>query len=301
MDFVALDLETANSNRSSICSIGLVKVENNMIIDEFYTLINPETNFDDFNISIHNITPEDVKDAPTFENIFPKILDFINDYTLAAHFTAFDMYAIKDALIESKIEIPHLKYFCTYRLSKSVFQLSSYRLNSVAEHLKIENPKHHNALNDARVCANIALEIEKIHNNSLDIIIRNHNFIFGNLHNKGFITSYRSDKDFEIINNPDLHSQEHEFYQKNICFTGSLQIYTRKEIAQLVSDIGAIFNKNLKSDTNYLVIGNLENLEKATGQTKSSKIKKAEQLSAKGKEIEILSEYEFMNLLNAKS
>lgn len=53
--YVALDIETANDFRGSICSIGLVKFQDGTIIDTYYTLINPETSFDTFNISIHGI------------------------------------------------------------------------------------------------------------------------------------------------------------------------------------------------------------------------------------------------------
>lgn len=65
--YVALDVETANSFRGSICSIGLVKFEDGIIVDKFYTLINPEADFSDRNVSIHGIKAEDVVDAPIFQ------------------------------------------------------------------------------------------------------------------------------------------------------------------------------------------------------------------------------------------
>lgn len=75
-----------------------MKFNNEEIIDEYYTLINPEVNyFSTFNIDIHGITEEDVKDSPTFSEAVKEIETFISDSILVAHFSQFDMYAIQDA------------------------------------------------------------------------------------------------------------------------------------------------------------------------------------------------------------
>src|SRR5699024_8533049 len=123
------------------------------------------------------------------------------------------------------------------------------------------------------------------------------NYNLGILGKKSFLRTYKSTSNFELIENPELHNKDHEFYDKNIAFTGALQNYTRNEIAQLITDIGAHFNKNVLRKTNILVVGNLENLERTKGYTKSSKIKKAESLSLEGLPIEILSELDFIKLL----
>ncbi|KMT33024.1 exonuclease [Melissococcus plutonius] len=67
MNFIAMDFETASHERHSACSLALVKVENSRIVDEYYTLIQPETQFFWKNIQIHGIHPEDVTDAPNFQ------------------------------------------------------------------------------------------------------------------------------------------------------------------------------------------------------------------------------------------
>ena len=80
MPYVALDFETANCSKASPCALGMVRFEGNEILDEFYTLIAPpEMRFDPFNISIHGIHPEDVKDSPTFADIWPEVLAFIGN------------------------------------------------------------------------------------------------------------------------------------------------------------------------------------------------------------------------------
>lgn len=63
--FVALDFETANQYRTSVCSIGLVFVENNNIVDTYYQLIKPSPNYyAPFCTQIHGISQHDTQNAP---------------------------------------------------------------------------------------------------------------------------------------------------------------------------------------------------------------------------------------------
>lgn len=187
MGFVALDVETANRSRGSICSIGMVKMADGKIVDRFYSLIDPETYFDKMNIAIHGIRRDHVLHAPTFEGIYHDMLSFIDNNLLLAHNTSFDMYALNDAFKKYNLDIPELDYLCTYRLSQALYKLPSYRLNMMAEHFNIDNSNHHHALNDALVCASIALEIAKDKNQDLINICEASKFELGNLRRNGFV------------------------------------------------------------------------------------------------------------------
>ena len=67
MDFIAIDFETANRYKNSVCSLGMVYVKNNIITKKKYFLIKPpKFYFDPFNIKIHGIKPDDVKDKDSF-------------------------------------------------------------------------------------------------------------------------------------------------------------------------------------------------------------------------------------------
>ena len=96
INFVALDVETANYNKGSICSIGLVKFINGEIVDTYETLINPEEEFDGYNIYIHGITEDAVKNSPTYPAIAPDILNFIDGLPVVAHYAPFDSGAIRE-------------------------------------------------------------------------------------------------------------------------------------------------------------------------------------------------------------
>lgn len=157
MKFTAIDFETANSSRSSACAVGLTRVANGDIVGEDYFLVRPvPCHFEPINVSIHGITEADVADAPTFRELWPRILDSI-DGPLVAHNAAFDMSVLRYALDESGIDYPSLHYFCTLVISRLAWRdQDRYTLSHLSELLGIQL-RHHNAAADAYACAKIAL------------------------------------------------------------------------------------------------------------------------------------------------
>jgi len=159
MDFCAIDFETANQNRASACSIGLVKVQDCQIVDEFHSLINQrETWFrPDWTEEIHGITAEMTAAAPTFGEIWPRIAAFIGDLPLAAHNARFDMGVLAAMLEEENLEWVFPESICSMQVARLRWPaLPNHRLDSVAAHLGIELD-HHEALSDARACARILI------------------------------------------------------------------------------------------------------------------------------------------------
>ena len=82
MNFYAFDFETASYDKHSACSIAIVKVENSRIVDEFYTLIKPETPFFWRNVQIHGIHQEDVRTAPKFPEVWQTIQHYFQKILL---------------------------------------------------------------------------------------------------------------------------------------------------------------------------------------------------------------------------
>lgn len=159
MNFVSLDFETANSSRSSACSLGIVEVMNGRIITEQSWLINPKQHFDRINIGIHGITPEMVANKPTFKELWPTILQYIQGKSVVAHNASFDMSVLRYCLDADSLKYPSFDYFCTYLLSKGLLQnMPSHKLNIIAEHYGIELD-HHDALSDARAAAALLLKL----------------------------------------------------------------------------------------------------------------------------------------------
>ena len=157
--FVALDFETANGNPESICSIGMVKVVDHQITEDFYTLVNPKDYFSKFNIKIHKIQPSDVESSPTFDVVFPYMMDFIGDLPVVAHNAKFDMNVLFKSLIKLNIEIPDMTYFCSCILARKTVNNHRYGLAHMMSYYNIYFKGHHHALNDAKACAIITYRL----------------------------------------------------------------------------------------------------------------------------------------------
>ena len=158
MNFFALDVETSNSDRGSICQIGWVEFKDGQIIDEFESLINPKAPFLQRNTIVHGITENDVKGSPTFEEIYPTICQRLTSSAIAHH-SSFDWQAFAHACYLCEVDVPDVIWLDTRLLSQDIWpDLDNYQLPTVCAHLGIELINHHDALSDARACGRILLE-----------------------------------------------------------------------------------------------------------------------------------------------
>ncbi|MEM1104444.1 MAG: exonuclease domain-containing protein, partial [Pseudomonadota bacterium] len=96
MDFVALDVETANADVSSICQIGIALFRNSCLVDELSELVNPKTYFDSMNTAIHGIEASDVLGAPSFSDLEPILRRCLGGETVVIH-SHFDRVALSRA------------------------------------------------------------------------------------------------------------------------------------------------------------------------------------------------------------
>jgi len=159
MNFVTIDFETAKYSRESACAVGLVKYLNGKEIESYSSLIRPPSLYirPDFT-EIHGLTVDDVRDAPTFADIWDSaIKPFIGDLPLAAHNAEFDMGVLREVLHWYKLEIPAIQYFCTCDLARRAWPgLNSHALPALAAKFEIIY-KAHNALEDAEACGKLTL------------------------------------------------------------------------------------------------------------------------------------------------
>ena len=157
MKFTAIDFETANADRGSVCAVGLAMVENGQVVGRLHQLIRPNPcYFDPFNVSIHGISPSDVADAPTFAQFWPSLWPQVSG-PLVAHNAAFDMGVIRCALDQVGRPYPTTDYFCTKVIAKLAWpKHPTYALNHIARTLGISF-RHHDAAEDAHACALVAI------------------------------------------------------------------------------------------------------------------------------------------------
>ncbi len=332
MDFVAIDFETANEKRNSVCELGVTIVESDKIIESKYWLIRPpELRFNPFNIYIHGISEKDVVNQPEFDALWDEIKNYLSGNLVLAHNASFDLSVLRSVLDSYSIPYPDIKYTCSYIISKRVWKgLLSYNLKNLANILNVQL-EHHHAFSDSNVCANISIKaFQKSEINSTEEIETKLDIKVGELYQGGYIPStikqYRNQKRIQINSdskNEDLHQDDskslkikpeiisktlcaleenkqidpsHPFYGKTFVFTGTLQAMIRSEAQKLVLNKGGFCTTSISSSTNYLVMG-IQDLHKVGEDGKSSKIEKAEKFLSKGVEIELMNEDDFLRML----
>ena len=158
-DFVAIDFETANASRSSICSVGIVIVRDGMIVDKIYELIKPEPNYYNYmNSRVHGITSDDTDNAPVFPDVWQEITPKIEGLPLVAHNSPFDSGCLRAVHKTYSMDYPDYEFYCTLKAARKHFRdIPNHRLNTVAMHCGFNLTNHHHALADAEACAVIAL------------------------------------------------------------------------------------------------------------------------------------------------
>lgn len=162
MKIIAVDFETANEQRDSACSVGLAWIENGQVARVVERLIRPkEMRFSSFNIAIHGIRPEHVEDAAEFPEVMDEFADDFRGATMIAHNAAFDFSVWRASLDQYRQSYPEFQYLCSVKMAQKVWpDLSSHKLNVLASFLGLKF-KHHNAAEDAAICAEAAIAMAR--------------------------------------------------------------------------------------------------------------------------------------------
>ena len=141
-NFAAIDFETANSERTSVCAVGVVIVRDGAIVDRFYSLIQPEPNYYSYWCQrVHGLGPWDTDDAPVFPHVWAKIEPLIEGLPLVAHNKSFDESCLKAVFRCYQMDYPDYKFYCTCLAAKrQLKQLPNHQLHTVAPRLAPISP-----------------------------------------------------------------------------------------------------------------------------------------------------------------
>ena len=155
--YVVFDVETPNHLNRRMSAIGITVVENGRVAEEYYSLVNPETSFDGFNIRLTGIDEELVRDAPAFPALWEKIEPLMSSGVLAAHNPVFDMGVLKRCLQDYGIAWrSSAPYLCTVQMGRRLLPGMSHKLDALCGYYGI-GLDHHHAGSDSRACAEILL------------------------------------------------------------------------------------------------------------------------------------------------
>lgn len=164
-NFAAIDFETANGKRSSICSLGIVFVENGILADSFYSLVRPRPNFyTAWTTAVHGLTYADTLDAPEFPAVWAQLIPRLKGLPLVAHNSPFDQGCLMAVHDLYGIPYPDYPFYCTYRLARREYPfLENHQLHTVSAYCGFDLRNHHHALADAEACAHILVTLMRKH------------------------------------------------------------------------------------------------------------------------------------------
>ncbi len=181
-EYCVLDLETTGISfrTEKITEVGIIKIKNGEVIDEFECFVNPEKPIPQQVVEVTHITDEMVKDAETIEKVIPKIIDFIGDSILVAHNADFDIGFLKHNFAGYGYTLENT-YIDTLRLAKVIFpDFKKYKLGIIADNLDIKVEVAHRALDDVKtLVAVFNIMLDKIKEKG-GKIVNDIDILFGN-------------------------------------------------------------------------------------------------------------------------
>ena len=158
MNFTAIDFETATSFHP--CSVGIVTVENGIIVDEFVTLIKPPYNrYSPFTIKVHGIYPHDTENAKSFDQVYPEIKKRLQNRVVVAHNERFDRTVLYKSMVAYGLDYEELNISDQWECTVKIYRAKGFRpakLSDCCRKMDIQL-NHHEALSDARACAKLYL------------------------------------------------------------------------------------------------------------------------------------------------
>lgn len=279
--YIALDVETANADWASICQVGVAEFGPDGVVRTWKSLVDPEDYFDGMNVSIHGIDEATVQGAPRFPDVVEKIREFCGAH-IVVHHMPFDRVALARACERYSLPALDSRWLDSARVARRAWERFSqrgYGLRSLASELGI-SLEHHDALSDAiasgmvlkRAVADTGICAE-------DWLVRARQQLSGS-------SSERRAGD------PGGH-----LFGECIVFTGALTM-PRREAADMAASAGADVGAGVTKHTTIVVVG-VQDLRRTGGREKSSKHRKAEQLIGSGRDLAIIGEEDFVELVKA--
>lgn len=246
MNFIALDFETATGQRHSMCAVGLVVVKENVIVEKYYSLIQPPNNeFTVYTIEVHKILPEFTKNAPGFPKVYHRLKSYLEGMTVVCHNADFDIDVLGSTTQYYGLEPINIgEVICTMRLS------DGNGLADCCEKLQIPL-NHHDPLSDAEACAMVYLYNQPGTTWTKKVVDSriSQNFENFSLHVK--ISSDLLKPDLEHVKN-----KENYFYGKKVVISGIYDNWPdRNELAMIIKELGADIDTSVTKRTNILIAG----------------------------------------------
>lgn len=313
MNFTAIDFETANPDRSSICQVGIAEFEDGECRGSRSELVDPQSYFDPICVSVHGITKTDISDAPKFPEVYENVLGpSIAGEVVVCH-THFDRGALASACDRFAVSPPECQWLDSAGLARRTWRDVSrkgYGLRPLADRLGIEF-RHHDAGEDARAAGLVVVAAAGELGLGLEDCMRRARMgigrAFGDVseprpRRARALRSPKPKSDLEQILERAIEgagaNYEEPLEGESVVFTGRLSL-PRPQLVEAVTALGGeskVDGASVTKKTTMLVMGT-QDLERLGGKDKSSKHIKAEKIQQQGGDIQILGEDDFIRII----
>ena len=308
LNFTAIDFETANGSRASACALGMVKVRSGQIVERKHWFLRPTDGggFRQRNIDVHGITEAMVAGAPTWAQVHSEVAAFIDDDAVIAHNAAFDLGVFAQTCESAGIASAPYRSGCSVKLAQSLLPLENHKLPTVHAALGFGSFQHHDGLADAEACANITITLARQQGLAdIDAVLA----LCGSKAPAGFSgaspSSSTAARAQRFAPRPVLTLTEPvaavsaKMAGHMVSFTGDFSV-ERPVLQQLVLEHGGALNNHAPTRaTTLLVVGDWNAEMLRPGAVLSRSVQKAQDLRAKGQNLDIIGEAAFWQLLDA--
>lgn len=275
-DYIVLDLETTGLSyqKDKIIEIGIVKVRQHVIVEQYQQLINPEMPISQMITDLTGITNEMVKDAPTIKAVRKQILAMIEDEVILGHNVVFDIQFLKKACGQL-----HNDYLDTLQYARQAFDgIVNNQLSTLVKAFHLYQNAHR-ALADCLATKDL-----------YDLII-DHFGSIENLYKDNFL-SHENKLNVYILNHVHV---DHQFLNRNCIITGHLQKMSKKTAQEIIRRSGGTIQKSMNKKVDLVIVG-----KNPYGNKMTAKHQKALQLQSEGQKIDIMNEQEFYRIIDWK-
>lgn len=304
-NYIVLDLETTGLNpiHDEIIEVGYIKYQNFKEVESFEQLVKPNVPISPFISNLTGITNDMVEDCPYFEEFADMFYELLGDSVIVGHNIPFDIEFLRQNFYKYyRLNFAN-DYIDTLQIAKLLYpQMKSYKLTNLFKEFCVpdESYEDHRSLGD---CYKTNSLFKKFHAdyisngntfNPLDYTPKMNSSIKRTKYK--YFENTRSPTQKELAQtacDEKIFDPLNPLYQKNVVITGSLSKYSRFEAAKIICQIGGIFHSSVTKNTNFLIVGNLEN----SGVKQSAKQKRAEEMKNSGKNIQIIDEQTFYSMI----
>ena len=286
-DYTIFDLETTGlyPDWFEIIEMSAIRIRNNQIVDTYTQLVKPDDEIPPEATAVNHIKNEMVANSPKIKEVLKYFLDFLGDDIVMGHNVNFDIRFVYLNAEKCYGQYFTNNYIDTMRISRRLFKTEKHhRLKDLIERFKLGGEQEHRALSDCQYTKKVFdWMVNYIKENNIDT-----KELFRIYKKKKTYTKY----DFNNLIATEEINEDNPFFGKDVCFTGTLEKYTRNDAAQIIVNCGGHPQNSVNKETDFLIVGDTDFREK------TRKMEEAYKKQQKGQDIEIIPESMFYQMLN---